>query len=139
MKRRQRILAHTAALVGAIMVLPASAGAFDLTGAWATRADRCSKVFTRNGRTNDIAFTRLSGAYGGGFIAEPKRLRGKSRICAIKSRKDDGQSVNMIVGCASGIMVSDIQLFFRIINDESISRSFPGIEGMDVTYHRCKI
>ena len=45
----------------------------------------------------------------------------------------------MIVGCASGIMVSDIQFFFKIIDDDSISRSFPGIEGMDVTYHRCKL
>jgi hypothetical protein len=91
------------------------------------------------GATGNLTFTNFSGIHGGGFIAEPSRLRGKFENCSIKSRKDDDQNINIVVGCASGIMVSNVQFFLKIVDDESITRLFPGIEGMEVTYHRCKI
>jgi hypothetical protein len=116
-----------------------SAGALDLTGAWATSVDQCSNVFARKGRANQVAFTKFSGVYGGGFIAEPNRLRGKFENCSIKSRKDDGQNINIVVSCASGIMLSNVQFFLKVIDDDSVTRLFPGIEGMEVTYHRCMI
>ena len=47
-------------------------------------------------------------------------------------------NVNMIVGCASGIMVSNVQFFLKVVDDNPISREFPGVEGMDVKYHRCQ-
>jgi hypothetical protein len=122
-----------------VFALSESASAFDLTGAWATSVDQCGKVFARKGRANQIIFTNFSGVYGGGFIAEPNRLRGKFENCSIKSRKDDGQTVNIVVGCASGIMLSNVQFFLKVIDDDSVTRLFPGIEGMEVTYHRCKI
>ncbi|KWV60430.1 hypothetical protein AS156_29015 [Bradyrhizobium macuxiense] len=122
-----------------ILALPESAHAFDLAGAWATSAEQCSKVFARKGRANQVAFTNFSGVYGGGFIAEPNRLRGKFENCVIKSRKDDGQTINIVVGCASGIMLSNVQFFLKTVDDDTIMRQFPGIEGMEVTYHRCKI
>jgi hypothetical protein len=129
-----------AAILGiAIFASPESASAFDLTGAWATSIDQCGKVFARKGRANQVTFTNFSGVYGGGFIAEPTRLRGKSEKCSIKSRKDDGQNINIVVSCASGIMVSNVQFFLKVIDDDSVTRLFPGIEGMEVTYHRCKI
>ena len=92
--------------VGVIIASMDSAGAFDLTGAWATSAEQCRKVFAHKGRANQLTFTNFSGVYGGGFIAEPDRLRGKFENCKIKSRKDDGQNINIIVSCASGIMRS---------------------------------
>jgi len=113
--------------------------AFELTGAWATSADQCSKVFARKGRANQVDFTNFSGVYGGGFIAEANRLKGKSESCSIKSRKESGQTVNLVVACASGIMVSNVQFFLSVLDDNTIVRQFPGIEGMDVTYHRCRI
>lgn len=115
------------------------ASAFDLAGAWATSVDQCGKVFARKGRANQISFTAFSGVYGGGFIAEPNRLRGKFENCSIKSRKDDGKNVNIVVSCASGIMLSNVQFFLKVIDDDSVTRLFPGMEGMEVTYHRCKI
>jgi hypothetical protein len=113
--------------------------AFELTGAWATSADQCSKVFARKGRANQVDFTNFSGVYGGGFIAEANRLKGKSQSCSIKSRKESSQTVNLVVACASGIMVSNVQFFLSVLDDNTIVRQFPGIEGMDVTYHRCRI
>ncbi|MGY3529069.1 hypothetical protein [Bradyrhizobium sp. USDA 4452] len=126
-------------VTGMIFALPDHALAFDLAGAWATSANQCGKVFARKGRANQVTFTNFSGVYGGGFIAEADRLRGKFENCKIKSRKDDGKDINIIVGCASGIMVSNVQFFLKVVDDDTITREFPGIEGMQVSYYRCKL
>ena len=118
---------------------PQQATAFELAGAWATSADQCAKVFARKGRANKVSFTNFSGVYGGGFIAESDRLRGKFENCSVKSRKDSGQTINLVVACASGIMLSNVQFFLKVIDDNTISREFPGMEEMDVRYHRCRI
>lgn len=128
-----------AMLAGSILAMSERALAFDLSGAWATSADQCSKVFARKGRAQQVAFTNFSGVYGGGFIADANRLRGKFEKCSIKSKKEDGQTINLVVGCASGIMLSNVQFFVKVVDDDSITRLFPGIEGMEITYHRCKI
>jgi hypothetical protein len=113
--------------------------AFELTGAWATSVDQCGKVFARKGRANQVSFTNFSGVYGGGFIAEANRLRGKFENCSIKSRRESGQTINLVVACASGIMLSNVQFFLKVLDDNTISREFPGMEGMEATYHRCQI
>jgi hypothetical protein len=113
--------------------------AFELTGAWATSADQCGKVFARKGRANQVSFTNFSGVYGGGCIAEANRLRGKFENCSIKSRRESGQTINLVVACASGIMLSNVQFFLKVLDDNTISREFPGMEGMEATYHRCQI
>src|SRR5258706_6608758 len=121
------------------LLSPVEANAFELTGAWATSAERCRKVFARKGRANQVNFTNFSGVYGGGFIAEANRLRGKFENCSIKSRKESGQTINLVVACASGIMLSNVQFFLKVLDDNTISREFPGMEGMEATYHRCQI
>jgi hypothetical protein len=136
---RSKVRSIAAILGISIFASSESAGAFDLTGAWAPSADQCNKVFARKGRANQVVFTTFSGIYGGGSIAEPNRLRGKFENCSIKSRKDDGQNINILVGCASSIMLSNVQFVLKAIDDDSVTRMFPGIEGMEVTYHRCKI
>lgn len=124
---------------GSALLSPQNATAFELAGAWATSADQCSKVFARKGRANQITFTNFSGVYGGGFIAEANHLRGKFEKCSIKSRKENDQVINLVVACASGIMASNVQFFLKIIDDNTISRKFPGMDGMEVKYHRCQI
>jgi hypothetical protein len=99
----------------------------------------CGKVFARNGRANHVNFTSFSGAHGGGFIADANHLRAKFKRCSIKSKKESGQTINLVVACASGIMLSNIQFFLKVLDDNTISREFPGMEGMEVTYHRCQI
>ena len=135
---RNLVLAMAIA-AGSGLLSPLEASAFDLTGAWATSAEQCSKVFARKGRANQVNFTNFSGVYGGGFIAEANRLRGKFENCSIKSRKESGQTINLVVACASGIMLSNVQFFLKVLDDNTISREFPGMEGMEATYHRCQI
>src|SRR3977135_1069384 len=128
-----------AILGGSALLSPQELKAFELVGAWATSGDQCGKVFTRKGRANQVHFTSFSGVYGGGFIAEANRLRGKFENCFIKSRKESDQNINLVVACASGIMLSNVQFFLKVIDDNTISREFPGVEGMEVNYHRCQI
>lgn len=121
----------------AALLVSRSAGAFELSGAWATNVEKCKKVFARKGRARAVGFTSFS--RDSGFIAEVDRIRGKHENCMIKSRKDVGQTINLIVACASGIMLSDVQFLLKVIDDNTISREFPGMDGMDVKYHRCQV
>jgi hypothetical protein len=131
-------LAVAAAMVAGLHV-PRLAAAVDLSGAWASNADECSKVFVRRGRAKQIEFTALSDQYGGGFIVEADRLRGKFARCKIKTKKEDGDSVTIIAGCATDIMLSNVQFSLKMLEPNKISRMFPGIEDMAISYHRCPI
>ncbi len=126
------------AMITAVL-LPECAGAVELTGAWAPDADQCGKVFVRRGRAGQIDFTEFSGVYGGGFIIEADRLRGKFAKCKIKTRKEDGQSLNLIAACATDIMLSNVQFVLKVVDNDNVLRVFPGIEGMEVRYHRCSL
>jgi hypothetical protein len=122
-----------------LFILPQKGLAFDLTGAWAASADKCSKTFTRQGRAKTVGFAPLSRGASAGFIAEAGRLRSKRETCIIKSRKGGEETINLIVACASGVMLSNVQIFLKVIDDATITREFPGMDGADVTYHRCHI
>jgi len=135
---RSRVLATFIAAASAVLSRQ-DANAFDLLGAWATSADQCTKIFTRKGRANVVNFTNFSGVYGAGFIAESDRLKGKFQTCKIKSKKESNQNINLVVACASGIMLSNVQFFLKVIDYSTISREFPGMEGMEVKYYRCDI
>lgn len=135
---RNLVLA-TAIMAATVVMSQQKLNAFELTGAWATSADKCSKVFARKGRANQVNFTGLSGTHGGGFIAEGNRLRNKSESCLIKSKKEGNQSLNLVVTCGSDVMFSNLQFFLKVLDDNTISRDFPGMEGMDVKFHRCRI
>jgi hypothetical protein len=135
----RKLVLVAAIAAGSGLLIPQEVIAFELAGAWATSADQCSKVFARKGRASQVNFANFSGVYGGGFIAEANRLKGKFENCSIKSRKESGQTINLVVACASGIMLSNVQFFLKVLDDNTISREFPGMEGMEVTYHRCQI
>jgi hypothetical protein len=121
------------------LILLEGAHATNLSGAWATDADQCSRVFVRKGRASQIGFTALSSQHGGGFIVEADHLRGKFARCKIKTRKEDGQTVNIIAGCASDIMLSNVQFSLKVLEPNKISRTFPGMPEMEISYYRCQI
>lgn len=127
--------------LAALTVLMSSrdAQAIDLTGAWASRADLCNQVFVRKGRAKEIGFTPLSEQHGGGFIVEANQLRGKFAKCRIKSRKEDGETLNIIAGCATDIMLSNVQFSLKMLGPDKISRTFPGMPDMEISYYRCSI
>ena len=120
-------------------MLLGEAHAVDLAGAWATDADECHEVFVRKGRANRIGFTASSEQHGGGFIVKADRLRGKFATCKIKNRKEDGQTVTIIAGCSTDIMLSNVQFSLKVLEPDRISRMFPGIMGMEIDYYRCPI
>ena len=96
-------------------------------------------MFVWWGRAKKFDFAALSYQQGGGFIFEADRLRGKFARCKIKSRKEDGDIVNIIAGCATDIMLSNVQFSLKMLDPNKISRIFPGIEDMAISYHRCPI
>ena len=106
------------------LLRPEQAGAVDLSGAWATSADECRNVFVRRGRAKQIEFAALSDQHGGGFIVEADRLRGKFARCKIKTKKEDGDTVNIVAGCATDIMLSNVQFSLKMLEPNKVSRIF---------------
>jgi hypothetical protein len=137
MDRLLKCAMAAAALTGSLFLQPARAG--DLDGAWATNADECRRVFVRRGQANQIGFAPTSEQYGSGFIVEADRLRGKTATCKIKTRKQEGELINIVAGCATDIMLSNVQFSLKIIEPDKISRVFPGIMDMEINYYRCPI
>jgi hypothetical protein len=135
MRELHRVSLLAATLVASVFVLSGNADAFDLTGAWATNAEQCSKVFARKG--GQITFTEMSDVYGGGFIIDGDQIIGKFARCRIKARKDEGPNVNLIAACATDIMLSSVQFSLKELDGNSIARLFPGMEGMEIRYERC--
>jgi hypothetical protein len=134
-----RILNFVLAIGMATPLLVETAHAVDLSGAWASHADECSKVFVRKGRANQIGFTPASDQHGGGFIVEADRLRGKFASCKIKSRREDGQTVNIIAGCATDIMLSNVEFSLKLMEPGKLLRMFPGMQDIEINYYRCPI
>jgi hypothetical protein len=119
--------------------MPECVSAADLTGAWAPDADKCDQVFVRRGRAKQFDFAEFPGVHGGGFIIDTDRLRGKHANCRIKTKNEDGKSLNLLAACATDIMLSDVQFVLKVVDEDTITRVFPGIEGMEVKYHRCRL
>ena len=62
-----------AMLLVAVSLAPSTQAA-DISGAWASDASVCSKVFVKT--NNRISFTPDAELYGGGFIVEGNRVTG---------------------------------------------------------------
>lgn len=128
-------LVGAAVMLGSSIFSVAEARAFELSGAWATHTDLCSRVFTtKDGR---VVYTELSELFGSGFIIDGDRIRGTAATCTIKSKKQEGDSLELSAACASSIMTQDVKFSLKIIDDNTIARSFPEISGMSINYSRC--
>lgn len=124
-------------IYSAAVLLGTSARAFDLSGVWSSNAAECDSVFVKRGRS--ISFRKESDLHGSGFIVESSRIRGKLASCRIKSRKEDGNMIYMVAGCATDIMLSDVEFALKIVDDNKIVRLFPGLPEMEYSYERCPI
>jgi hypothetical protein len=94
-------------------------------------------VFKKN--KNQTTFTQDSDVYGAGFIADPNQLRGRNAKCTIKSRKEAGDTLHLLAGCASDIMLQNVQFSLKVLDNNTVSRLFPGMDGMEITYYRCTL
>lgn len=133
----RRLPATAGMLIALGVVLPIRASAFELTGAWATHADLCKLVFAKKG--NQVAFAELSDLYGSGFIIDGNRISGPAARCTIKSRKQEGDSLELSAACATSIMTSDVRFSLKIIDDDNLFRLIPEIPGMMTRYTRCAL
>ncbi|QOZ53200.1 hypothetical protein KUL72_18895 [Bradyrhizobium arachidis] len=122
-------------LFASLLVTSSKVHALDLNGPWATDANNCPKVFERKG--GQIGFTDMSEVFGGGFIVDGDQIIGKFARCRIKARKDSGPNINLIAACATDIMLSSVQLSLKELDADSLVRLFPGMEDMEIRYHRC--
>jgi hypothetical protein len=134
---RKSCWALTVLVLGLGVGQPIEAQAIELTGAWASQADLCKLVFTKKG--NQAVFTELSDIYGSGFIIDGNRIRGKSTRCTIKSKKQEGDSLELNAACASVIMTSNVRFSLKVVDDNTLSRLIPEIPGMEIKYSRCAI
>jgi hypothetical protein len=128
--------ARFGALIG-LLVWGSAAEARDLTGAWASDAAACRKVFTGTGK--NISFTKDADVYGSGFIYQENRLKGKIATCAIKTVKEDGDVVNLITTCSTDVALETVQFSLKVENDNQITRFFPGVPELKTEYHRCSL
>jgi hypothetical protein len=119
------------------IVLPGQACAFELTGAWASAQELCDRVFVKKG--NAVNFAELSDLFGSGFIVNGKAIRAKSAKCTIKSSKQDGDLTIISAGCATSIMTGNYQFSYKVVDDNTIVRSFPDIKDMTLRYFRCSL
>jgi hypothetical protein len=121
--------------IGLVLASLGRADALDLNGAWASDADNCARVFV--GKGAQLGFTDMSDVYGGGFIVDGDQVIGKFARCRIKARKDNGPTVNLIAACATDMMLSSVQFSLKELDANSLIRLFPGMEDMEIRYHRC--
>jgi hypothetical protein len=124
-------------MLGVAVLHPVEAQAFELTGSWASQADLCKLVFTKKG--NQVVFAEMSDLFGSGFIVDGSRMRGKSAQCTIKSKKQEGDGLELDAACATSIMNQSVHFSLKIIDDNNVSRSFAEIPGMSLNYSRCSI
>ena len=124
-------------MLGLAVLQPTVVRAFELAGAWATQTDLCKLVFTKKG--NQVTFAELSDLYGSGFIIDGSRITGKTAKCTIKSRKQEGDSLELAAACATSIMTSNVRFNLKVVDDNSLLRVIQEVPGMDIKYFRCAI
>ncbi len=109
--------------------------AFDLNGLWASDRSACDRIFARTG--NRTSIRKDSDMYGSGFIIDGKRIKGRMATCNIRSTKEDGSVIHLMTSCATDVMLSNVQFSVKVEDENTISRIFPGLEGMELRYSRC--
>jgi hypothetical protein len=73
------------------------------------------------------------------FPGHGRPMRIAVASCKIKARKDNGESVIIIAGCATDIMLSNVGFNLKALEPNKISRMFPGMPEMEINYYRCPI
>jgi len=128
-------LPYAGALLAAAVLLATPVSAYDLSGVWASDVDRCGQIFKKTGKK--VSFANMADLYGSGFIVDGDTLRGKTARCTVKSRRETQDALHILASCSTDIMLSNIQFSLRFINGNTVTRFFPEIPGMDLTYYRC--
>ena len=121
----------------AMLSLPSSLRAADLNGNWASDASVCNKVFVKNG--NAVSFTPDAELYGAGLIVQGTHVTGTFQKCTVKSMKNDGGEIHLIAACSTGVMVSDVPVTVKFVDDDQISLTQSGPTPFETPYVRCRL
>ena len=125
-------------LTGAFMLFGHASYAFDLSGAWTDNVSACEKIFEKN-EQGDLSIKSGSSIHGDAFIVRRNSIVGSSGTCTIKARKSDGPVTHLVATCAAGnVALSTFQFSYRVKDENTIVRIFPGLAELDVTYNRCR-
>jgi hypothetical protein len=106
-----------------------------ISGLWATDARNCDKIFIKT--EHGFSFAKDSDLYGSGFIVDGRRVVTPVARCEIKTSKQDGATTHLIAGCATDVMLSNMQASFKTINKDRILRIFPAVSDMEIPFERC--
>ena len=120
---------------GCCAALAMDARAADITGAWASDASNCNKIFVKRG--NSVFLAEEADLYGSGFVVEGRKIRGRAATCDIKTMKEDGSTVHLLAACATDIMLSNVQFTLKAIDQDRLMRLFPGMPEIQMPYERC--
>ena len=109
--------------------------AADINGVWASDVAVCNKVFTKKG--GRVSFAKYADIHGSGFILDGNSIRGKLANCKIKTRKQDGDLVHLVAKCATDVMLDNMELTLKVIDDNKVARVFAGLPELETLYYRC--
>jgi type IV secretory pathway TraG/TraD family ATPase VirD4 len=118
------------------MSLPLARAA-DINGIWAQHRDTCQKLYVKRG--GSVSFATDSDLHGSGLIIEGNTIRGKMGRCSVKTRKDEGDLVNITAACATDISVETVEFTLKVISESRIARVFPHLPELNTEYERCSI
>jgi hypothetical protein len=130
-----RAITACAAFIGAVASFANSALSIDLNGVWASDTEVCNKIFDSKGKRT--VFRRNSDVHGSGFIIDGQFIRGRAATCKIIKTRKDAEVIHMLSSCATDVMLSNVQLSVKVLDDNKINRIFPGMADMTITYFRC--
>ena len=127
---------RTIVWLGAVLISSATVThAADINGVWASDTAVCNKVFTKKG--GRVSFAKDADIHGSGFILDAGSVRGKLANCKIKTRKQDGDLVHLVASCATDMMLSNMELTLKVIDDNKVARVFAGMPELETLYYRC--
>lgn len=110
--------------------------AIDLNGAWAGDESICGKIFVK--KNNKISIASDADHYGSGLIFEGNRIRGRMATCTITKRVEAAGVLNLIANCSTDVALATTQLSLKIDSDNKITRVYPGVPELSVSYVRCR-
>ena len=125
-----------------LMLIPACLGALatdvlagDVTGAWTSDTSNCNKIFVKTPK--GVFLSKDADLYGSGFVVEGRKIKGRMANCNIKTIKEEGSTVHLLAACATDVMLSNVQVSLKVVNQDRVVRLFPGMPEIEIPYDRC--
>jgi hypothetical protein len=133
-----QITIRGAVLAACIVLSNQTAHAFDFTGAWSSNPSACKQIFEK--KDSVVTMQPDADMHGDGFIVRSNSIVGKGATCQIKASRKVGPITHLVAECAAGnVAFSTFQLSYRVVDDNTIVRIYPGVEELNTQYSRCTL